>query len=357
MFKIQLLTIEFWSMELDFSSVSDGFEALPPEIQVMLKRKSSRDPNSRFSSKLHMLLNYAGNDAAKQEFIGAGWTEGGNFRINKKRLITIMDIKLNTLNVNLKDLKFQQLHSDQAGWTLWCRDGFAPNSTIDDIAEVKSEKFSQKGEKLVTTVPNDEMQQSKLTVLKDISLGKSDPAQTQLYKKIAISIWDELLDSPVQKSAVSPQEFINASAIRFRASHQKLENAKQILNHVFLYPDQSQLTIMDFAVFLARFGPEETLMQKVGSLLKSSNENGNWLRLTVAHDYIPGENDFYGFFDDVDNNGFVLKKRDGSTIKIYNIVDAPATEPYLIDMNNQKYKSWQDYFILNPIYLPEFFWE
>ena len=31
---------------------------LPPEIVSIIKKKSSRDPNSRFSNKLHVLLTY-----------------------------------------------------------------------------------------------------------------------------------------------------------------------------------------------------------------------------------------------------------------------------------------------------------
>ena len=111
------------------------------------------------------------------------------------------------------------------------------------------------------------------------------------------------------------------------------------------------LILVDFAIFMARFGTEETLMLKVGSLLKSSNQNLNWLRLVTSHDSIPGESDsnFYGFFDDTCQNGFVLHHRDGSKAIVYNIVDAPSTESYLVDANNNRYSSWQDYFTRNPV--------
>lgn len=384
-------------MEIDFSKKADGMEALPPNIQAMLKRKSSRDPNSRFANKLHMLLNFADKDPVKQEFIGACWTDGNTFKINKKRLIQIMDIKLNTLNVNLKDLKFQQLHSDQSGWTLWRRDGFTPDSTIDDIVVVKPDKSqntkfdpslmspmigidgSNQNEfsafqpnsfvppPIPSSIPssapgnsvfNDDIQQSKLAVLKDIVIAKCDITHVQLFKRIAISIWEELIDSPIQKLSTSPTDFINQASIRFRASHQKLENAKEILSRIFICADPSQLTIIDFAIFMARFGPEETLMHKVGSLLKSSNLNGNWLRLQTAHDSLPGELDpsFYGFFDDSSHNGLVLHRLDNSITKVYNIVDAPSTDPYLIDSNNVLYNSWEDYFQKNPVNLPEISW-
>lgn len=371
-------------MDASPNKKTEGMEALPPNIQAMLKRKSSRDPNSRFANKLHMLLNYAENDPIKQEFIGACWTDGGNFKINKKRLIQIMDIKLNTLNVNLKDLKFQQMHSDQSGWTLWRRDGFTPDSTIDDIVDAKPDKSQNSNFEpsllsnesfhldefgsFQTTTPmppsttgtpaifNDEIQQSKLAVLKDISIVKCDLSHVQLFKRIVISIWEELIDSPIQKLSTSPTEFIGQAAIRFRASHQKLENAKEILSRIFICSDSSQLTIADFAKFMARFGPEETLMQKVGSLLKSSNLNGNWLRLQTAHDSLPGEPEtsFYGFFDDSSNNGFVLHKFDKTITKVYNIIDVPSTEPYLIDSDSVTYSSWEDYFIKNPVVYPEF---
>lgn len=379
-------------MENNLNKKNEGMEALPPNIQAMLKRKSSRDPNSRFANKLHMLLNYADNDPVKQEFIGACWVDGSNFKINKKRLIQIMDIKLNTLNVNLKDLKFQQLHSDQSGWTLWRRDGFTPDSTIDDIVDAKPDKMqnanfdstligndglnsfhvdefgSYQANSQFTSTPitpsitgtpsafNDEIQQSKLAVLKDITIVKCDLTNVQLFKRIVISIWEELIDSPIQKLSTSPVDFINQAAIRFRASHQKLENAKEILSRIFVCADPSQLTIIDFALFIARFGPEETLMQKVGSLLKSSNLNGNWLRLQTGHDSLIGEPDtsFYGFFDDSSSNGFVIHRMDKTITKVYNIVDTPSTDPYLIDSDSNLYNSWEDYFAKNPIVYPDF---
>lgn len=361
------------------SDSANRLEALPQEIQMMLKRKSSRDPNSRFANKLHQLLNFAGNDITRQEFIGAGWTADDNFRINKKRLIQIMEIKLNTLNVNLKDLKFQQLHYDIVGWTLWHREGFTPTSTVDDIAIVKSDKagnsklpansslsngstfsigdndsvISQfrdgpKSDKL-SIGNSEEMQQSKLAIIKDITLGKCDTTQTQKFKRATISIWEEILESNNQQHSVSG--FIQKAAIRFRESHQRLDNAKDILNRILICQDQSQISLVDFAIFMARFGPEETLMLKVGSLLKSSNQNLNWLRLVTSHDSIPGEPDsnFYGFFDDTCQNGFVLHHSDGSKTIVYNIVDAPSTESYLVDANNNRYSSWQDYFTRNPV--------
>ena len=76
---------------------------LPPEILKVIRRKSSRDPVARFSNKLHMLLGFAGNDRDRQESLGLGWIDDNQFRINKKRLIITMEIKLNTLNVNLKE--------------------------------------------------------------------------------------------------------------------------------------------------------------------------------------------------------------------------------------------------------------
>jgi hypothetical protein len=67
---------------------------------------------------------YAGEDPAKQESIGAGWIYETSSRLNKKRLVIVMEIKHNTLNVNLKDLKFHLLEPEKSGWTVWERPDF-----------------------------------------------------------------------------------------------------------------------------------------------------------------------------------------------------------------------------------------
>lgn len=328
--------------------MSENAFSLPAEIQSILKRKSSRDPVSRFSNKLHSLLNYAGNDIKKQEYIGAGWLSNTHFRINKKKLVVVMDIKLNTLNVNLKDLKFHQLQGDQNGWTIWERAGFRFESTIDDL--MNAEKNDDEAVQLHPF--SDDMQNSKLSILKEINLGMMNHVTTQNFKKITTSIWDEFLAMLTSnKNTIDKSEFLDAAAKRFRASHQKLSNSKLVLETIFTCYNTDNFSVVDFAKLLAKFGPEATLMEKIASLLKSSNTYQDWLKIVQDPSQLSYYNnvDIFGYFDYNEHNCFIIKRINQPVRKIYNIVDQPATGDYLIDSNGVKYNSWQDYFEKNQL--------
>ena len=319
---------------------------LPPEIVQLLHRKSSRDPMSRFSNKLHILLGYAGDDPALQESIGAGWVDDTQFRINKKRLIITMEIKLNTLNVNLKDLKFRQVRVDQDGWTVWERAGFTRESTPGELAGVRDECTGD----TERAVPGDDHQQTKLVALRDLSLGMTDASTLAMFKSFMIAIWEELVRAPGEalRYVVDSDELLGPCAKRFRVSHQKLENARSIMKAIFLRPEIDQVSVLDFAKFMARFGPEETLMLKIQSLLKSSNDNQNWMKISgdlekYQHDPV------YGFFDESEHNCIVIQRFGMEPERIYNLVEAAATENYLIDAKGRTYGSWQAYFDLNPL--------
>jgi hypothetical protein len=320
-----------------------GAVDLPPDIQQIIRRKSSRDPTSRFSIKLHALLMHADNDPSRQEALGLGWLTDTAFRLNKKRLVAVMEIKHNTLNVNLKDLKFRQSEKENNGWTVWEREGFSRFSTIEELADLKAETPGEG-----VPIPfADDAQAMKLVMLRDLNFGFVDPPTAQMFKRFTISIWEELLPQVPLQYIVSPPEFLSVAAERFRASHQKLENSLKILKAVFVCPNSAQLSMLDFAKFMAKFGPEETLMQKLDSILKSSNRNQNWLKLSKP----PVEEQplIYGYFDDVEHNCFVLQRLDQPEERIYNLINVPATDDYLVDSKGMKYASWQKYFEMNPL--------
>ena len=280
---------------------------LPSDIRAMIKRKSSRDPLSRFANKLHVLLNYAGDDLVKQQFIGVGWKTDEIFKINKKRLVNVMEIKLNTLNVNLKDLGFVQLASDHNGWTEWKRQSFNRQSNVLELSEISSDKSINKENDKNKGNFIEDIQLNKISTLKDINIGGVSIEISNIFRKITISIWEEIIENYENKSVITLNEFFHVAAERFRASHQPLRNSNMVLNAVFLYNDPNQLTIIDFAKFLAKFSPEETLMEKIGSLTSSSNQFGNWLRLINDPIELKDENsNFYGYFDNIDPNCMIL---------------------------------------------------
>jgi hypothetical protein len=268
----------------------------------------------------------AGDDAERQESVGAGWT-----------------IKHNTLNVNRKDLKYHQLEPEKNGWTVWERTGFTRFSSLDQFMDAKSDKD---GDPLVQPGIMDDSQPAKLSMLRDLAVGFIDPAAAQLFERFAVSIWEERAGSSSQ-CVVIPTEFLHLSAERFRASHQKLGNASTILNAIFVCADPAQLTHLDFA----KFGPEETLIQKLDSLLKSSNQNHNWLKLSrpVFRD---DRSTIYGYFDEREHNCFVLRRAGHPEERFYNLMQVPATSEYLVDAEGRKYASWQHYFESHPVSSP-----
>ena len=327
---------------------------LPPEIIKIIKKKSSRDPFSRFSNKLHILLTYAGNDLQKQEEIGVGWVDNNKFRINKKKLIVSMDIKINTLNVNLKSLNFHQLHTDQNGWSVWEKSGFCVNSTVDDITDNSPESNNSENQTYTNgqevdqpiQVYSSQINQKFDSLLCNIHLGYTSLEQLQTFQKITISVWDELIAAHSEDPTLA-QEFIGLLAERFRLSHQRFENAKSVLNAIFVCEDttnEPHVTIRDFARFLAKFGPEETSMRKIQSLIKASNSNGNWLCFGTDNN----NSDFFGCYDSTDANCINLYIGNKLT-KIWNLVDVACPGEYLIDSNGIKYSSWENYFVQNPI--------
>lgn len=329
-------------------------DILPPDIRELIKRKSSRDPSSRFANKLHILLSFAGKDPNIIEYIGAGWISDSLFKINKKRFCIVMDIKLNTLNVNLRDLGFQQMSPDKGGWTEWSRNGFYVSSTLNDLAEITSDKSGGKDSDKSSRSAPDDTQSTKISTLREIAVGKCDNEVAQKFRRFTISIWDELCDGADDKTIFTLQEFVQLAAQRFRIHKQKVSNAAEVIQAIFTCADPNQITILDFAKFMAKFGPEETLMEKVGSIVSSSNRNGNWLHVTSNPQSISNEQKFYGYFDENEHNCIILVSPRRGPTRVWNKVDvAASTGKYLVDDKGMEYDSWDNYFSINKIDAPE----
>ena len=339
----------------DFGQIPRALDMLPPDIKEIIKKKSSKDPRSRFANKLHILLSYAGNDPQRIEYIGAGWISDSLFKINKKQLGAIMEIKLNTLNVNLRDLGFVQMAQDHNGWTQWSRPGFHISSTLNDLAEISSGKNAQKDpEKMNKDKFPDDVLSVKIMALKDLSIGMCDQESLNRFKRFSVSIWDELVETADGKSSLPLNEFVKLAAQRFRMHKQKVSNAADVIQALFMCNDPEQVSLLDFAKFLAKFGPEETLMEKLGSIVASSNHNGNWLHVTTDGNSLQGEQSFYGYFDNLDQNCFILVNPKSQPVRIWNKVNVDSsTGKYLVDEIGQEYDNWDNYFALNPINEPQ----
>lgn len=307
----------------------DPMNILPFDLQNLLKRKSSRDPNSRFTSKLHLLLNYVSQNPDLESKIGCAWVSDEEFRINKPIFGEIMGIKVNTLNVNLKTLGFQQQKHNKNGWTLWRKEGFTRNS--NEI--IHAHPAAQKPKPF--SIP--------------FSIGQLTPDDFAKFHQICVQIWSQITgnvgDIPIQTDV-----FILKAADRFRQPQQPLDNAKEVLQAIIApQVTQTTVTFAHLCKFLAMFGPAESAMMKIASLLTVSNDTGQWLAFDPE-----SVSTSHGFFDERQPNRLVLNFPDSGlpptgTKSVWNLPLVDFNYNYICDELGHTYPSWKDYFDRNPI--------
>jgi hypothetical protein len=310
---------------------------LPVHIREILKRKSSRDPSSRFPKKLHLLLSYVSDAPNLEDQVGLAWVTDDEFKMSKTTLASVMGIKLNTLNVNLRDLHFDQLQRDKDGWTRWKKAGFTRTTSglegDDPPLPIASAPIPRPG--LIGRNPS-----------VPFTLGKLTSQQSEQFLGDAHNLWGSLFQcSPT--SPVSTDIAIEKAAVRFRYHEQPLENAKDVIDAIIRpASNDSRLLFADFARFLAMFGPEKTIMLKIASLLTCSNASGKWLSFERDHSAARP----VGFFDLAMPNCLVINHGDQTCEKVYNDPTAVAgTESYVIDDAGKAYKDWDDWFAKHPI--------
>ena len=306
----------------------DPSSFLPYEIQSVLKRKSSRDPNSRFSRKLFLLLSYVNDNPQLENQIGCAWLNDEEFKINKKVLVNIMGIKINTLNVDLNACKFIQQKHNKDGWTIWKKSGFTKTSYND--AEIVQSQRSGKVKDF--NIP--------------FTLGKISPSSFDMFKENCRKLWKEI--TGMDDKPIPVDHFIMQAAKKFKQEEQPLENAKEVLQAI-IAPQNARIDYInysDFARFMAMFGPEDTIMIKIASLLTCSNTSGQWL---VFGPYPPSSN-LYGAFNEREPNCLVLNLNlQNCNRMVYNNPIQNTGYDYVIDQFGRTYKSWEHYFQVNPI--------
>jgi hypothetical protein len=94
------------------------------------------------------------------------------------------------------------------------------------------------------------------------------------------------------------------------------------------------------------FGPADTLMLKIHSLLEVATTGTPWLYFGT----IPGaEPSVFGAFDQDEPNALVIWKGTREIDRIWNLPIVPFGGAFVIDRNDHKYPSWQDYFTQHPV--------
>jgi hypothetical protein len=91
---------------------------------------------------------------------------------------------------------------------------------------------------------------------------------------------------------------------------QTLENAIDVLKFVFGRREKSEIHFSEYRAFLARFGPENLVMEKICSILKFQ-KNGYFIHFQKSTILYSKENIL--FFDDIEQNKFIFKRESGET--------------------------------------------
>lgn len=318
---------------------SEAISKLPLEIQTVLKRKSSRDPASRFTSKLYMLLNYVAANPHMEPEIGVAWMDDNEFRMNKRVLINIMGIKLNTLNVNLRDLHFKQLQHNKDGLTRWYKPGFARNGIqIDDTTSSFQNPPKQK--KKPPAPPA-----SFISNQIPFALGGCNQSIISQFFNTTRMIWSELNPTHPMCDRTNSTDFLKNAASRFKQEDQPYENALEVLTAIMMPVQSYEITYLRFAQFMAMFGPERSIMLKIASLLTGSNNSGRWLTFDTTQ--ITGSQ-IYGHFLDNEPNKLIVNNCSVIT-ELWNMPHIDADQSYVMDKTGSLYANWEDYFIKKPI--------
>jgi hypothetical protein len=120
------------------------------------------------------------------------------------------------------------------------------------------------------------------------------------------------------------------------------ETAKLMINYVLVQDQPGIVTVLDFARFLARFAPEDCLLDKIHQLLRCSMMFGDAFRARVQ---APNDgNRPIISYSNTYPNCFVLKKPPGSSYHVYNSPKAHTKTGFLFDEAGKWFLGWQPVF-------------
>ncbi|OHT02352.1 hypothetical protein TRFO_07209 [Tritrichomonas foetus] len=305
---------------------NDNVQGLPDDLKAIISHRSTRNEKSRFPHKLFSLLQWAGFDEHRSRIAGCGWVNNDEFFLDKNVLCENMEIKKNTLNVNLKSLGFVQVRNHDKSRSYYRNDSFKKESTEEDFEKIRK----------TTNVDLFIYRAIHMPLLEDIELYGMDMEEIRLFKKEVIKKWESLVGKVV--FAIGFIDFM------------KLLKAN-LQNHIFsdlaiikqtLYPRNiGIIDIFDFAVFLARFGPFENVQLKLYQYQTILNE----LRPDL---FASGSPSVISFFGPNFHNCFSFRHPHSGEYHCYNLPLKNLNEEFLVDEDGLRFPNWQKVIQMNP---------
>lgn len=332
--------------------------SIPAELHEVSKSKDADKSEQVFPHRLWKILQWVGNDQVKRTNMGCGWMSENEFFIEKSRFCQILEIKLNTLNFKLRSCKFQQSRQRHGNCTYWVCEKFSQKSTIQDLESVDLRRNAS------DDTPSVVSEALYLPLLSNVRLYSSATDDVQRFKMEAILEWQEIVGSIW---ATDVREFIVIAAKQFCASYRNnsetfnfnaeqteiaqylrsngldlLTTAIQMLNYVILTEKPNIITIVDFCLFYARFGPTDCILEKIHQLLCCSKTYEDWFQ--------PSEQKFdrtksvSGSYSNTFANCFVIKRAQGATYHVYNLPLQSTKTGFLVDETAKKFLTWHAVF-------------
>ena len=321
---------------------------LPEYIREVISQRSTRNPGSRFARKIFTLLSYVDTKPEAVNDVGLQWITDDRFRMNKKILRNLLEIKENSLNVNLRKLSFIQLQNDKGGWTEWTKKDFTRREMASISADGQEEQPF--GHLLVDGILQQPMPQMQGTMQQDvmfmkandISLGAISADRKANIIKKAILIWQEIVEND-SLDVVSSEFAVFKIARRWQLPGQSFENALSVIK-VVLAPNELSQTVsfIDFYRLYAAFGPEPAAMLKIKSILDAGAGENGWIYFGFSSLEVKKFVDQYACFDENEPNCLICVNG-LDACKAWNLPDANVGESYIYGDNGNYYNDWVSY--------------
>lgn len=288
--------------------------AVPESIINFIRKRSSRNEQTRFPYKLFLLLAWAGKDPQKCKNTGCGWVSDTEFFIDKEKLCELMDVKLNTLNVNLKTLGFEKSRSRKDNRNYFKNEGFSFCNTANGFERIRNSRC--KPEALL----NLNLSAVYLPCLEPLKLFMMTEQEINQFKHEVIKTWEEIVDLKLV-FAITLNDFM-----KYLNSY--LED--KILVGLALTPRVPDVwDILDFAIFLARFGPFNNIRYKLSQYQDLINN------ISIGFNtYSPN------YFSDTFHNCFRFHLSQTGEYHCYNLPLVSINTPFLADEDGVLYPSW-----------------
>lgn len=299
---------------------------LPQSLINDIRVRSNRSETSRFPYKLWKLLSWAGHDVEKGERCGCGWISDTEFFISKQRLCEVLNIKLNTLNVNLKTLGFEQAQSRHGDKTFWKNPAFCASAT-QNFERLRNSRC--KPESLI----NLSIRAVYLPILEPLQLYMMSTADTNVFKKNVVELWERLVGSKLI-FAVAMVDFINALASHL-GTQNRVANEVHMIQQVFAVKSATVIDIFDFALFMARFGPFNSIQAKLHqfqSILSEIRTTDNFYMFNTT---------MLQYFPETFHNCFRFQLPPTGEYHCYNLPLVDSQAQFLVDEDGAMYRSWQ----------------